>query len=121
MLERQESGRSFSDEAVEAVTRALHPGLFEEDSLLHPMLANSARWQKRHEVRAALEAAAPLLFPSRQQVERTLRERLQNSNFTSIQHEPVRTQMIDTWVDVLAGTVMSLLASTTSTQGETQS
>ncbi len=50
-------------------------------------------------------------------VERILRDRLLASNFTSIQHEPLRTQVVDQWVDVLAGAVMSLF---TPIEGETQ-
>lgn len=61
------------------------------------------------------------LLPTRAGIEHALRERLLASNFTSIQHEPLRTQVVDQWVDVLAGTVMSLFDSTTSTKGETQS
>lgn len=52
------------DEAVEAVAKALNPILWEEDGLLPPVLVNSGRWQKRHEVRAALEAALPHLVPA---------------------------------------------------------
>ena len=61
------------------------------------------------------------VLPTRAGVEHALRERLLASNFTSIQHEPLRTQVVDQWVDVLAGTVLGLFASTTSTEGETQS
>jgi len=57
------------------------------------------------------------VLPTRMGVERILRDRLLASNFTSIQHEPLRTQVVDQWVDVLAGTVMSLF---TPTEGETQ-
>lgn len=53
----------ITDEAVEAAVKSLHPGLFEEGGLLHPMLANSGRWDARRKVRAALEAAVPLLAP----------------------------------------------------------
>ncbi len=53
----------ITDEAVEAATRSLHPGLFEDDGLLHPALAHSGQWQARHKVRAALEAALPHLAP----------------------------------------------------------
>lgn len=52
---------AITDEAVEAATRTLHPGLFEDDGILHPALALSGQWQARHNVRAALEAALPYL------------------------------------------------------------
>lgn len=51
----------ISDEAVEIATKVLHPGLYEEDGLLHPMLANSGRWDARRKVREALESAVPHL------------------------------------------------------------
>ena len=55
------SGSLITDEMVEAVTRSLHPGLFEDDGLLHPALALSGQWQARRKVRAALEAIEPML------------------------------------------------------------
>lgn len=48
----------ISDDLVEALTRSLHPGLFEEGGLLHPALLLSGQWQARHKVRAALESVA---------------------------------------------------------------
>lgn len=60
------------------------------------------------------------VLPTRAGVEHALRERLLASNFTGIQHEPLRTQVIDQWVDVLAGTVLSLFDSTTSAEEPTQ-
>jgi hypothetical protein len=50
-----------TDEAVERVTAKLYPDLFSDDSLIPEVLRNSGRWQRRHEVRAALEAAQPFL------------------------------------------------------------
>ncbi len=56
------SGSLITDEMVEAVTRSLHPGLFEDDGLLHPALALSGQWQARRKVRIALEAIEPMLM-----------------------------------------------------------
>lgn len=47
--------------------------------------------------------------PTREQIEQALRKRLVDSNFNGHLHEPVRTQTIDQWVDVLAGAVLALM------------
>jgi hypothetical protein len=60
-------------------------------------------------IRAALVAARPYLMPSREEIERSLRERLINSNFNGDLPEPVRTQVNDQWIEILAGTVLALL------------
>jgi hypothetical protein len=51
---------------------------------------------------------APAVVLSRDAVAEVLRKRMQNSNFTAIQHEPLRTQVIDQWVEVFADAVMAL-------------
>lgn len=51
----------ITDELVEALTRALHPGLYETDGLLHPALARSGQYQAKDKVRAALESVADSL------------------------------------------------------------
>lgn len=52
----------YTEEIEEALTKALHPGLYETDGLLHPALALSGQWQARHKVRAALDAIAPMVL-----------------------------------------------------------
>lgn len=56
-----EPATGVTDEAVERVTAKLYPDLFSDDSLIPEVLRNSGRWQRRHEVRAALEAAQPYM------------------------------------------------------------
>lgn len=63
-------------------------------------------------VKVALAAALPHLEGAtpaidRRRVEQVLRDRLVDSNFNDNLHEPMRTQTIDTWVDVLAGALFS--------------
>lgn len=47
--------------------------------------------------------------PTREQIEQALRKRLVASNFNDNLHEPMSTQTIDQWVDVLAGAVLALM------------
>lgn len=55
------SSVGVSDEAVERVAAKLYPDLWAPDNLIPEVLRNSGRWQRRHDVRAALETALPLL------------------------------------------------------------
>lgn len=87
-------------------------------------------WQEFHDahggrfpksaLKTAFAAAYPLVrpLPTREQIERTLRKRLVDSNFNNHLHEPVRTQTIDQWVDVLAGAVLALMGGTETEAGE---
>lgn len=59
-----------------------------------------------------LTPAAPEPAVDREALERVLRERMQSSNFTDVKHEPVRTQVIDQWVQVFADAVLALLNGT---------
>jgi hypothetical protein len=52
-------------------------------------------------------AARPM--PTREQIERAMREQLVRSNFSDNLHEPMRSQVIDQWVEVLAGSMVLLL------------
>lgn len=58
---------------------------------------------------ALIAAGVARPMPTREQIERALRDRLQQSNFADNLHEPIRTQSIDQWVDLFAGTVLTLL------------
>ena len=84
----------ITDDAVKAVAAAI-----------------GALRQQGPDARAALEAALPHLAPqpvtSRERVAEVLRKRLEATNFTSVVHEPVRTQVIDTWADVLTGSLFA--------------
>lgn len=60
-------------------------------------------------VDAALVAARPYLMPTLKEIDAALRDRLVASNFNDNLHEPLRTQTIDVWADLLAGTVVALL------------
>ena len=59
-------------------------------------------------LRAELEALKPVVV-DREAIERVLRERMLNSNFTAVTHEPLRTQVIDQWVQVFADGVLAAL------------
>lgn len=54
----------------------------------------------------------------REALERALRERMRNSNFADNLHEPIRTQTIDQWADLFAGTVLALLGGSAGEQVE---
>ena len=53
----------------------------------------------------SLEGATPVA--DRKHVEQVLRDRLVASNFNDNLHEPLRMQSIDTWVDVLTGSLFA--------------
>lgn len=65
-------------------------------------------------MRVALVAARPYLMPTLEEIDAALRKRLVASNFNDNLHEPLRTQTIDVWADLLAGTVLALLNGTKS-------
>lgn len=49
------------------------------------------------------------VVPSLAQIDTALRNRLIASNFNDNLHEPIRTQTIDVWSDLLAGAVLNLM------------
>lgn len=49
----------------------------------------------------------PQPFAARERVAEVLRKHLVDSNFASDLHEPIRTQAIDQWVDVLTGSLLA--------------
>jgi hypothetical protein len=108
--------RQPSDAAVEAAARGMLDAVVSDDPEAYQSwdeMSQEARDLSLVAGRAALVAAyrvdAPRPSIDRVAVERTLRDRLVRSNFSDNLHEPLRTQVIDQWVDVLAGPVHALL------------
>lgn len=63
-------------------------------------------------------APAPRPVVDREALERALRDRMVRSNFNDNLHEPLRTQTIDQWADVLAGAVLALLPTEEAASGQ---
>ena len=92
-----------SDEAVERVAAKLYPDLWAPDSLIPEVLRNSGRWQRRHDVRAALEAAAPLMGatprPTREAIKLALLNTWNDMAWDVTPFDPM--QQIDQFVDAV--------------------
>lgn len=115
------AGLVVTDQAIEAAAREAFKMTYgtEPDGFWVDPDKRDAKyaWMKA-QIQVALKAAVPFLQGSANQhqglvvdyngIAAVLRQRMQNSNFTGVKHEPVRTQVIDQWVEDFADAVMSL-------------